>query len=83
MKYKYGIPIIILLVLNSVIQNKKREKEKKIYDLISNDVKFSGVVTDLKVSGNHDFGVISIYSRMLLKILWQKFTLLHQVIQKR
>lgn len=63
MKYKYSIPIIIiiiLLIVNSIIQNKNWEKEKKIHDLISNDIKFSGVITDLNISRNHDFGVITI-----------------------
>ncbi|TPD65397.1 hypothetical protein [Flavobacterium microcysteis] len=61
MKYKYIIPIIIiLLIVNSIIQDKNWEKEKRIHDLISNDIKFSGVITDLKISRNHDFGVITI-----------------------
>ncbi|OJX50119.1 MAG: hypothetical protein BGO88_05370 [Flavobacterium sp. 38-13] len=61
MKYKYSIPIIIiLLIVNSIIQHKNREKEKKIYNLIFNEIKFSGTITGLQVSKNHDFGIITI-----------------------
>ncbi|RKS26192.1 hypothetical protein CLV94_1249 [Flavobacterium endophyticum] len=61
MKYKYSIVIIIvLLIIASIIQNKNSDKEKKVSHLMSNNIKFSGIITDLKISKNHTFGVITL-----------------------
>lgn len=61
MKYKYSIIIIIILVIISSISNsKKLEKERKTSNLMSNNIEFSGIVTDIKISKNHDFGIITI-----------------------
>lgn len=61
-KHKYTIVVLIILVpIFFVIQNNKWGKEKKISDrLIANGIKFSGIITDLKMSRNHEFGIIEL-----------------------
>lgn len=59
-KYKYTIATLLLLVLPALfILISKWNKEKiKSDNLLINNIKFSGEIVDLKVSGNHLFGII-------------------------
>ena len=62
MKYKYSpIIIIVLLIIVSILNKNDWRKDKAIYDnLMSNNIKFSGIITDFKISKNHDFGIITL-----------------------
>ncbi|MFC4476493.1 hypothetical protein [Flavobacterium chungangensis] len=64
-KYKSSpIVIVVLLVLSSIffaiyykISKIEIEKDNK---LLTNDIVFSGIITDLKVSKNHAFGILQL-----------------------
>lgn len=62
MKYKYSpIVIIVLLIIVSILNKNDWRKDKAISDrLMSNNIRFSGVISDLKPSINHTFGVITL-----------------------
>ena len=61
-KYKYTIATLLLLVLPALfILISKWSKEKiKSDNLLTNNIKFSGEIVDLKVSRNHLFGIIKL-----------------------
>ena len=62
MKYKYSpIVIIVVLIIVSILNKNDWRKDKAISDsLMSNNIRFSGVISDLKPSKNHTFGVITL-----------------------